>query len=70
MATTKKKNLLKPVIEPGCIACGSCEFIAPEVFKVTDKSRVNQDADFAKNEQLIKEAVAACPVRVIKLQNE
>ena len=32
-------------IDPGCITCGVCEFIAPEVFEVTDISHVKGDAD-------------------------
>jgi ferredoxin len=64
---TKK---IKPVIEPGCIACGSCQFIAPEVFEVTDKSRVKQDIDYSKYAEKIKEAAAKCPVNVIKIGEE
>ncbi len=52
-------------IEPGCIACGSCQFITPEVFQVTDKSRV-QDVDIEQYKELIKEAAKKCPVSVIK----
>lgn len=63
-----EKKDLKPEIEPGCIACGSCQFIAPEVFTVTDRSRVTENADFQKNAELIKKAVKACPVQVIKIQ--
>ena len=69
MASTKKKSSVQPVIEPGCIAYGSCQFIAPDIFKVTDRSQVKKDADFAKNEARIKQA-AACPVSVIKLKEE
>ena len=29
-------------IEEDCIACGTCEGICPEVFTVTDRSRVNE----------------------------
>ena len=29
-------------IEEDCIACGTCEGICPEVFQVTDRSRVNE----------------------------
>lgn len=60
----------KPTIEPGCIACGSCQFIAPEVFKVTDKSRVKTDVDFDTYAERIKKAAQACPVQVIRLKDE
>lgn len=66
----KKSRLIKPVIEPGCIACGSCQFIVPEVFTVTDRSRVSENADFRAYEELIRKAAAACPVKVIALQEE
>lgn len=56
----------KVYIEPGCITCGLCEFIAPEVFEVTDISRVKKQYNKEQNEKLIKEAVKECPVSVIK----
>ena len=46
-------------IEEDCIACGTCEGICPEVFTVTDRSRVNEG---------IKEAAESCPVEVIKYE--
>ena len=55
-------------IEPGCISCGSCEFIAPEVFKVIVTSQVKEGVDCKKFEQRIKEAAAKCPVQVIKIE--
>ena len=33
-------------IEEDCIACGTCEGICPEVFTVTDRSRVNEGVNF------------------------
>jgi ferredoxin len=55
-------------INPGCISCGTCEFIAPEVFQVTDISHVKKDADLQANAEKIKQAVASCPVSVIACQ--
>jgi ferredoxin len=55
-------------VEPGCISCGSCQFIVPEVFQVTDTSHVKEGVDIAKFESLIKEAAAKCPVQVIKIK--
>ena len=52
-------------VEPGCITCGVCEFIAPEVFEVTDISHVKDDADVQQHAAPIKEAARACPVAVI-----
>lgn len=55
-------------IQPGCISCGSCQFIAPEVFEVTDKSRVKDDVDISLYHDRIREAAAKCPVQVIAVE--
>jgi len=55
-------------IEPGCISCGSCEFLAPEVFKVVVTSQVQAGVDFKAFEDRIREAAAKCPVQVIKIE--
>lgn len=52
-------------IEPGCITCGLCEFVAPEVFEVTDVCHVKPHADSAKHADAIQEAMRSCPVSVI-----
>lgn len=57
-------------IAPGCITCGRCEFIAPEVFEVLDVAYVKKDADVIKNESLIQEAVKTCPVNVINYDSD
>ena len=46
-------------IEEDCIACGTCEGICPEVFQVTDRSRVNEGVNFNDYEEGIKEAPKA-----------
>jgi len=58
--------ITKVWIEEGCIACGSCEQICPEVFRVTDQSRVQEGVNFSDYEEGIKEAAECCPVEVIK----
>lgn len=55
----------KVTIEPGCITCGSCEFITPQVFEVTDRSRVKKNVDLSQHTEKIKEAARKCPVQVI-----
>jgi ferredoxin len=57
-------------IAPGCISCGTCEAICPEVFEVTDLSHVKPSADINKNETLIREAVDICPVQAIKIEEK
>ena len=53
-------------IEPGCITCGKCEFIAPEVFEVLSIAYVKRDIDPEWYKKHIKEAAKSCPVQVIK----
>lgn len=53
-------------IAPGCITCGRCEFLAPEIFEVLDVAHVKENVDFKKHEEAIKQAVKTCPVQVIK----
>lgn len=58
----------KIIIQPGCITCGLCEFLAPNVFEVTDVSRVKKDADIAKYEKEIIQSIKECPVQVIEFE--
>jgi ferredoxin len=53
-------------IEEGCSACGLCESICPEVFKLEETATVIPNADFSEYESGIKEAAESCPVEVIK----
>lgn len=63
-----KKEKYKAWIEPGCIACHSCEFICPEIFEVTSKSSIKTNADLEKYKDLIIKAAQKCPVQVIKFK--
>ena len=60
---------MKVRIEEGCIACGVCEEIAPDVFTVDDDCTVNPDADLNANADAIKEAAEECPVSVIIIED-
>jgi ferredoxin len=53
-------------IEEGCTACGLCEDICPEVFKVEDVATVIEGVNYDDYEKQIKEAAESCPVEVIK----
>ena len=53
-------------IEDGCTACGLCEDICPEVFRVEDTAIVNEDVNLADFDGKIREAADNCPVEVIK----
>lgn len=53
-------------IEEGCTACGLCEDICPEVFRVEDIAMVNEGVNLADFDEKIREAAENCPVEVIK----
>ncbi|KKQ11539.1 MAG: ferredoxin [Candidatus Babeliales bacterium] len=58
----------KAYVSPGCISCGTCESICPEVFEVNATAHVKADADIKKYEDLIREAADICPVQAIKVE--
>jgi len=64
------KKIVRIMIDPGCISCGRCQDVAPAVFEVTDRARVNVGVDLVAHEQEIKEAARQCPVQVIKVQED
>jgi ferredoxin len=55
-------------IEDGCISCGLCEDICPEVFKIVDLATVLEGVNYSEYEDGIKEAAEGCPVEVIKFE--
>ena len=59
----------KPVIGDSCIACGTCEAICPEVFKISEiegKMMAHVlEADYDSFAAKIDEAISACPVQCI-----
>ena len=58
--------ITKVWIEEGCISCGLCEEICPEVFKQEDQAIVIEGVNYFDYEAKIKEAAESCPVEVIK----
>jgi ferredoxin len=58
---------MKVTIQPGCISCGMCEFIAPEVFEVEVTAKVRQGCHCEQFKETIKRAAVLCPVGVIIL---
>ncbi len=58
-------EIKKVIIEPGCIGCGLCESIAPEVFQVRDISRVKEGVQFEQYRDKIERAAKMCPVGII-----
>lgn len=61
---------MKPVINKElCIGCGACEGICPEAFKLDDgKSSVIELADYTPYNDKINQAVEACPVQAISIE--
>lgn len=55
----------KVYIKPGCIGCGLCQEIAPDVFHVHNKSEIINDPDLARHAEKIEKAAQQCPVGVI-----
>lgn len=53
-------------IVEGCTACGLCEDICPEVFKLQDEATVIEGVSYEDYTERIKEAADNCPVEVIK----
>lgn len=60
--------ITKVWIEEGCTACGLCEDICPEVFKMEDEATVIDGVDYSDYEESIQEAAENCPVEVIKFE--
>lgn len=60
---------MKPAINDSCIACGTCEALCPEVFKVAEVGgkmiATVLEADYAALESKIDESIGACPVQAI-----
>ena len=59
-------TMKKLIIQPGCITCGVCKYIAPNVFEVTDISHIKENVDLDTNKACIQEAIESCPVNVIE----
>ena len=60
---------MRPIVNDSCIACGTCEGVCPEVFKVAEVDgrmiATVLEADYASLEGKIDVAIASCPVQAI-----
>lgn len=65
-----KKKITGVKIVPGCISCGTCEAVCPDVFEVKGVAEVKPNPDLEKHAELIVEASYLCPVNVIKVEEE
>ncbi len=57
---------MKVQIIPGCIACGACASINPDIFEINEIVHVNQ-SKVEGHENDVRAAADACPVHVIKI---
>lgn len=60
--------LKKVEIIEGCIACGLCSDICPEVFEMDDLATVKPGVNYSDYKNKVKEAAESCPVEVIKYE--
>lgn len=60
----------KVVIRPGCIGCGLCAHLLPEVFVVENYSRVKDDVSVQAYLTRIQEVARQCPMQVIEVKEE
>ena len=61
--------IIKVLIEEGCTSCGNSEDNCPEVFKLKDgMATVLESDDYSGLEEKIIDAAEACPVEVIKYE--
>jgi len=58
----------KAIIEDGCISCGVCVSVCPNVFEMLDVAVVKPSADVDGNIADVKDAAEQCPVGVIKVE--
>lgn len=60
----------KPIINPrdNCIACGNCQLVAPNVFRLSgdNKSEVIEQESYEGETANIDRAIRECPVAIIK----
>lgn len=63
---------MKPIVDDSCIACGTCEAIVADVFKIEEKDgkmiAIVQETDYGPHKDKINESIEACPVQAISLE--
>ena len=70
-AMARQGQFMKKVtIIPGCVSCGTCQVVCPEVFEVKNVAHVKTGADLQANAKKIKEAAEMCPVHAIEVEQE
>lgn len=60
---------MKAMVKDGCISCGLCEGVCPDVFKLGDDGLSHVVGEVtAANEGAVREAAESCPVQVIVVE--
>lgn len=55
----------------GCLGCGLCAGVCPEVFRMADDDLAEVWAEpTAKEEDKVREAASGCPAAVIQIEEE
>ncbi|MFM7796026.1 MAG: DnaJ domain-containing protein [Candidatus Nitrosotenuis sp.] len=69
----KKPNLFSSVDHSLCIGCCSCEIIAPEVFHIDKKTKMNPKSNVIKqngaSSEKIMDAAKTCPTKAIYVED-
>lgn len=61
-------TLMKAKVNEGCIACGMCVSLCPEVFRFNDEGLAEAYTDITEEtRETAEEARESCPVSVIDL---
>lgn len=59
---------MKVKVTDDCIACGLCETMCPEVFKVEEGDRSHVISEAEEYRDQATEAAASCPVAAIEVE--
>ena len=54
-------------IDEGCIVCGACAEICPEVFEIEGECKVMKGSDLGFFAEWVEQAAEVCPVDVIRI---
>jgi ferredoxin len=63
----EKKNIAIS-IKPGCVSCGCCAAIAPDIFAIKGIAHVIKSGDLTPYASAIEKAESMCPVKAIHIE--
>lgn len=59
---------MKAIIEEGCIGCGLCTNLCPEVFQMGEDGVAEVCGEIGSHTAEAEDAASSCPVSVIKIE--